>query len=163
MDARRLFVVNTDGTGLRLITPKQNAGTNDESYAISVAWSPDSARLLVHAFRQIGTTPAPVGSLYVYNADGTGETLLVQGVSNGLQGSLAIDWAPDGRHFLYAVRGGPHHAAFGYVIADALNPGSTRFSPRRSWPAAPGPSPARVARARFSPDSQRIVFGRQRS
>ena len=142
-----VFVVNTDGTGLHVVTATLNAGTADESYARSVAWSPDSAKLLVHAFRGGG---AYLG-LYTFNPDGTGETLVVPLVSHSLSGAIAIDWAPDGRHFLYYSPVAPSGA---YVIADALNPSSTRLLDAAQL----GPLQPYTGTVRFSPDSQRIVY-----
>ena len=160
-----VFVVNTDGTGLRQITTKvrdPNApGHANESYALSVAWSPDSAKLLVHAFRpdkDDDGNPAVIGSLYTYNPDGTGETLLVRQVSNFLQGSLAIDWSPDGRHILYASKGGPYHEVFGFVIMDAQNIANYQYLSRSQLTNGGGVA-GDAGSARFSPDSQKIVYG----
>ena len=164
-----VFVVNTDGTGLRPITTKvidPNAPSYaNESYALSVAWSPDSAKLLVHAFRpdkDDDGNPAIIGSLYTYNPDGTGETLLVRQVSNFLQGSLAIDWSPDGRHILYASKGGPYHEVFGFVIMDAQNPANYQYLSRSQLTNGGGVA-GDAGSARFSPDSQKdCLRGRRR-
>lgn len=78
----RIFVVNTDGTGLHQLTPE----TPDYTYDDSPSWSPDGSRLLY----------SHSGALYVINVDGTSPTSL------GVGGSDA-SWSPDGSRIAYAA------------------------------------------------------------
>ncbi len=166
-DARpEVFVINTDGTGLHQITTHQNVQNVGESYAISVVWSPDSQKLLVHALRldhdSAGNQTLNIGSLFTYNADGTGETPFRRNVWNS---SMALDWSPDGRSILYPLIGGANAATSGYVILDALNPDKSSYLGGAQLGAAgddyngyaiSGRFPGSV---RFSPDGQKILYG----
>ncbi len=160
------FVVNIDGTNLHPVTTHvidPNApGYNNESYVISVVWSPDSSKVLVQAFRP-GKDDAGnanfIGSLYTYNADGTGETLLRRNVFE----PVALDWSPDGRNILYANKGGPYHGTYGYVIVDALNPDQNGYLSGTQLGAACSGNGCILSgdpgSVRFSPDGKKIVYG----
>ena len=154
-----VFVVDVATGAITQITSKQRPGEARESHAMSVAWSPDSRQLLVHAFRELPTTTEHVGSLFRYNADGTGETVLVPYISNGLQGSLAIDWSPDGRNILYTYKVGPGHAVGGVVIANALMPTlDYRVLDVATLVSSTGSMSGDKGHVHFSPDGQRIVY-----
>ena len=154
-----VFVVDVATGALTQITSKQRPGDSRESYAMSVAWSPDSRQLLVHAFRELPYTTEHVGSLFRYNADGTGETVLVPQISNGLQGSLAIDWSPDGRNILYTFKAGTGHAVGGVVIANALTPTlDYRVLDLATLVSSTGSMRGDKGHVHFSPDGQRIVY-----
>ncbi|HEX3086646.1 MAG TPA: LamG-like jellyroll fold domain-containing protein, partial [Pyrinomonadaceae bacterium] len=118
------FVVNTDGTNLHQVTTHQNVPNVGESRAYSVVWSPDSQKLLVHASRlgkDNNGNDTFISSLYTYNVDGTGETLVQRAVFDA---PIALDWSPDGKTILYPAVG---QIVFGYVLVDALNPEHTTF------------------------------------
>ena len=153
------FVVNTDGTNLHQVTTHQNVPNVGESRAYSVVWSPDSQKLLVHASRlgkDINGTDTFLSSLYTYNPDGTGETLVQRGLFNA---PIALDWSPDGKTILYPAVG---QIVFGYVLVDALNPEHTTFLSGQTL-SGNSPNFANISSAagsvRFSPDSRKIVYG----
>jgi Tol biopolymer transport system component len=157
-----IFVVGTDGTGLRQITTKQVIDQHNESYAHSVVWSPDSRKLLVHAIRRDrddNGNLAFLPSIYTYNADGSGETLLARVHPH----SLAIDWSPDGRRILYAVKGGPHHGVHGYVIMNPQDPSDYRYLTGGQLGGTDNGYYGSglvgdAGSVRFSPDGQQIVY-----
>jgi hypothetical protein len=153
------FVVNADGTNLHQVTTHQNVQNIGESRAYSVVWSPDSQKLLVHASRlgkDINGTDTFLSSLYTYNPDGTGETLVQRGLFNA---PIALDWSPDGKTILYPAVG---QIVFGYVLVDALDPEHTTFLSGQTL-SGNSPNFANISSAagsvRFSPDSRKIVYG----
>jgi Tol biopolymer transport system component len=96
---RAIFVVNTDGTGLRRITPwTLNAGGLGE-----LDWSPDGTRILFHAIAQSLDDPSlSTGDLYTIRPDGTGLKRLTH-FSEGVQlGS----YSPDGKQIVFATEQG---------------------------------------------------------
>ncbi len=78
-DNPALYIINSDGTGLRLL----GAG-------IVPDWSPDGSKILF-------TLPYPSLSLGMMNTDGSGTEILTPS-SLGVNGR----WSPDGKHILYA-------------------------------------------------------------
>lgn len=153
---QEVFVINTDGTNLQQISPHQKIDDNNQSVAYSVVWNPDSSTLLVEASRlgkDSKNNPTFLRGLYTYNTDGTGETQLISNIGDG----GTIDWSPDGRRILYVNRGGPNHEVFGYVLANPQNPSDYIYISREQLgDSAGGDQPGSV---RFSPDSQKIVYG----
>ena len=90
LGAPDIFVMNTDGSGLRNVT-------NTDTTSFDFAWSPDGRRI---AYLEGSPGGAP---LYVVNADGTGKRRLT--------GPLMVDlgppsWSPDGRTLAFTGRGG---------------------------------------------------------
>lgn len=106
----RVYVVSTDGTGLRTLVPVN---------AHSVAWSPDGSRL---AF------VSGWSGLSVMNADGTGEPRLVPGGGflprvASAYGTAYDPWSPDGTRIAFqrVVAG----AAYGQGTIHVLNADGT--------------------------------------
>jgi TolB protein len=106
-----VYLVNPDGTGLRLLTaagPRFNVDTVP-------LWSPDGTKLLFHA----GNPAAE--DLWLVNADGSG----LQNLTNT---PYPIDeawptWSPDGKRIAYQRVDHSAHSAAVYVIdADGTNP-----------------------------------------
>lgn len=163
-----IFVIGTDGTGLRQITTKQVIDQNNESRAVSVVWSPDSTKLLVNAYRierDANDNPTTsIGSLYIYNADGTGGKLFVHN-TNSRAGQIAIDWSPDGRNILYPVYGGGgrNNGVVGYVFVNPQDATDSRFldlrRPNTDDNFFATPFSGELGSVRFSPDGRGIVFG----
>lgn len=81
----RIFVINTDGSGLRQLTPD----TPDYTYDDSPSWAPDGGRVVF----------SRSGDLYTIKADGTGLSLL-------MTCRLACEdpvWSPGGEHIGFAM------------------------------------------------------------
>jgi WD40 repeat protein len=91
-DGRRIRLVRTDGTGLRVFAEGQDP-----------AWSPDGSKVAFVRAR----------ALLVANADGAGVRMIVRG-TDSCCGEPA--WSPDGRSIAYEERGGLY-----VVRADGLN------------------------------------------
>ena len=83
-----LFVVNTDGSGLRQITPP------DLAQAATGSWSPDGRWILFGARH---------GKLYIVHPDGTGlrRIPLHDGPGRSFAGSAS--WSPDGTRILFSL------------------------------------------------------------
>jgi TolB protein len=81
-DGRAMYVMNADGSGLRIVARVQRLATP--------AWSPDGRKI---AFQGSGD-----GAVYVANADGSGQRTLAR------RGN-APAWSPDGRRIAFAITG----------------------------------------------------------
>jgi Tol biopolymer transport system component len=124
-DGSALYVMNADGSGLRIVARVQRFATP--------AWSPDGRRIVFQGWgdgalyvvnadgsgqrtlARRGSTPAwspdgrriafvITGKLYVVNADGSGHRTLTPRVGDGAAASLA--WSPDGRKLLVLLEHG---------------------------------------------------------
>jgi hypothetical protein len=166
----QVFVVNTDGTDLHQVTSSEGEYGND-SAAYSVAWSPDSQKLLVYGTRRYTydyfSQPRTrfVRTLFTINPDGTGEDPLMVSEGDPRSSELigfvygdAIDWSPDGRNIIFPINvGSPSFPVPGYVLMDARNPSTARLLS----PAQLGGNGGSITAGsvRFSPDGQQIVYG----
>jgi Tol biopolymer transport system component len=136
---RGVTVINSDGTGARLIWSSR-ADSTDES----PAWSPDGTRI---AFTEYGTAD---GGILVMNSDGTGVTRLIahafvcEGCSGGDNGVSAPAWSPDGRRIAFQRFGYADFDSGIYVMnSDGSDPRPLLFGAfRPSW----------------SPDGSTILF-----
>ncbi|GAC1397800.1 MAG: hypothetical protein NVSMB56_12810 [Pyrinomonadaceae bacterium] len=148
-----IYIVNTDGTGLRKVTTFQlNPGNGPlGSDFRSVTWSPDGTRLAFRALRQIPDKSFR-DILGAINPDGTGETLLSQVNSDG---SSLLDWSPDGTRIMHGQHPAGNDSTFFlryYSVADgSITAYRVDASPFNF-------NSGDYAQARFSPDSQRIVY-----
>jgi TolB protein len=127
-----LFVCAPDGSGLTQLTHTSAA---DEDMP---AWSPDGTQIAFARYEK-GFENSN-GDLWVANADGTRETLLLEGPHDHSSPS----WSPDGRRI--AVTQDGHLAvmdADGTALRTLTNPGKVKET-RPSW----------------SPDGSRLVFTR---
>ena len=79
-DGRTLYVMNADGSGLRIVARVQRLATP--------AWSPDGRRIVFQGWGD--------GPVYVVNADGSGQRTLAR------RGN-APAWSPDGRRIAFAI------------------------------------------------------------
>ena len=81
-DGRALYVMNADGSGLRIVARVQRFATP--------TWSPDGRRIVFQGWGD--------GNVYVVNADGSGQRTLAR------RGN-APAWSPDGRRIAFAITG----------------------------------------------------------
>ena len=81
-DGKALYVMNADGSGLRIVARVERLATP--------AWSPDGRRIVFQGWGD--------GALYVVNADGSGQRTLAR------RGS-APAWSPDGRRIAFVITG----------------------------------------------------------
>ena len=79
-DGRALYVMNADGSGLRIVARGQRLATP--------AWSPDGRRIVFQGWGD--------GAVYVVNADGSGQRTLAR------RGN-APAWSPDGRRIAFVI------------------------------------------------------------
>jgi len=162
-----LYVINTNGTGLRQVTSKQlqtdQFGNVSDSSVSSGAWAPDGSQFLIRGQRPNPKKPDRFGNnlgqldevLEKINLDGTGEQILTDGspshqVANyelaGLFLSGAMDWSPSGT-ILYTVGNGPGT----YLAYNILGGGTLTDSQL-------GGICTGERCVRFSPDGGQLVF-----
>ncbi|MBD0693660.1 TolB family protein [Streptomyces sp. CBMA123] len=92
-NSRAIYVVSTDGTGLRQLTPWElRAGDR-------AAWSPDGTQILFTT-HPAGPDNAPGGGIYTVHPDGTAIGALTPAPSTAFYGSAA--YAPDGKSIVFA-------------------------------------------------------------
>jgi Tol biopolymer transport system component len=83
-----VFTVNTDGTGLRQITP------GVANCCPGPSWSPDGTELLFGSTR---------GKLLVVHPDGTGLRQIPIRTGGGLSFAFGPGWSPDGKNIVFSL------------------------------------------------------------
>ncbi|MFE3881242.1 TolB family protein [Kitasatospora sp. NPDC059146] len=92
-NSRAVYVVGTDGTGLRQLTPWElRAGDR-------ATWSPDGTQILFTTY-PAGPDNAPGGGIYTVHPDGTAIGALTPAPSTAFYGAAA--YAPDGKSIVFA-------------------------------------------------------------
>lgn len=153
-----VYIVNTDGTGLRQVTPSEynvsQVGVQNSLRAVT--WSPDGAKLAYWGERLIdpkdpNSAFEPV--LATINPDGSNETYLFLGY-HFCSGSV-VDWSPDGSRILFY--GGERGTCHGSNVINLYNVTSKTVT---AFPVSNFSSDAwnQAGGARFSPDGSQIVY-----
>ena len=152
-----VYVINADGTGLHQVTPTQvntSGGGASGSVVDSVAWGPDSNRLVYRGYRLV-TVNNQTGyhnGVFFINADGSGDTTYT--VIDDTGQSPAIDWSPNGRYITTAAGGGVQGSGpYRLYIFDLLGGNSHTLLSGAQNVETGGPGTIR-----FSPDSSKIVY-----
>jgi TolB protein len=139
--ARRILVINVDGTDLHQVSPDDadaSLTTSDDS----PTWSPDGTRLI---FTRNGV-------LHVINADGTGLTALPND-----DGASSPDWSPDGTRVVYVNSIG----AVRIRHADGSNPVTVTGAGQNSHPRW-APDNQRIVFARVVAGKSQLFVQRRR-
>jgi len=87
---RDIYVVNTDGTGLRRLT-------DDPAWEESPSWSPDGSRIAWAVSVGSRTSLDANATVWVMNADGSGKTRLTRSPVHGTHPT----WSPDGTRIVF--------------------------------------------------------------
>lgn len=127
-----IYLMNADATGVTLLV--------DRSSDASPAWSPDGSRI---AFRSLKDGPvAPVGRIFVINADGSGLRQLSPDDPDPTK--FVFDdgptWSPDGSKIAFSRNG----------VLTVINTDGTGMTTL--------PAPAGVGNPDWSPDGSRIAY-----
>jgi Tol biopolymer transport system component len=109
-----IFIENTDGSGLRQITPYGLANSHD--YATE-SWSPDGSKILFAGIHE-GFNG---GSLYVVNTDGRGLRTIPLDTGGTFALAFSPSWSPDGSKIIFSLftRKGPGTGEEGIFTANA--------------------------------------------
>ncbi|MBI2918245.1 MAG: PD40 domain-containing protein [Chloroflexi bacterium] len=146
-----IFIINTDGTGLRQVT-KSQSGPGGVSRVLTVVWSPDGTKLAFRGSRQIEVDKRLEWHQVVatINADGTEETVLGT-LDSAAYNYGALDWSPDGARLVYAF---DVYSQGTYYHIRELNTGKVTVFGRDVI----GGASQMAGAVRFSPDSRQLVF-----
>ena len=151
---QKVYIVNTDGTGMRQLdafTFDSNGKTQDADS--SVAWSPESTRLVFRGVR-LSNACNPKGALAfqdvvgTINVDGSGEKDLA--CNSSAHSSVGLDWSPDGSLIAFT-----RSTDLGDPAVSVIDPtGAVRYSLGASLVGNCG-TPHCI---HFSPDNSRLAF-----
>ncbi|MBI4557010.1 MAG: PD40 domain-containing protein [Candidatus Hydrogenedentes bacterium] len=148
-----LFIVNTDGTGLRQVTASQ-IWQNGASRIASAVWNPDGTLLAFRGVRLVDEsgTMIPRDVIGTIRPDGTEEQSLR--TLADCAGGTVLDWSPDGSRILYSQGGGVQGCYDTYYLFLGLN-GTPDSSISHELL---GGVPNNQGSARFSPDGQKLAY-----
>jgi TolB protein len=110
-----IYVINTDGTGLRLVTPANNPSVVP---ATGADWSPDGTTLSFGGRETINGTQQ--SGVYTIAANGTGMRRLLAGNVS----PSTPEWSPDGRYIFYVK-----YSSGTQIWVTDLNGTETRITP----------------------------------
>jgi len=119
---RDIFLVNSDGTGLRRLT-------DDADWEESPSWSPDGSRIAWAVSYGGRPSASSTATVWVMNADGSGKLRLTKDPVHGIHPT----WSPDGTQIAF-VRYWLYEGAIFVINADGsglrrLTPAATAESP----------------------------------
>jgi WD40 repeat protein len=119
-----LFVENTDGTGLRQITPY---GLADSHNVPSESWSPDGKQILFGSVH--GSFGGAAAGLYVVNTDGTGLRAIPLKIDSRSY-PFNPRWSPDGSKIIFSLftATGPGTGDEGIATANADGSGLSQVT-----------------------------------
>ena len=120
-----IYVVNSDGTGMRRLT-------NDLSYEGQPSWSPDGSKIVFLYAKDEGDGYSNY-HIYVMNADGSNWVQLTD--RNITVNNIDPDWSPDGTKIIFTGDGDEHQGVFCINLNDKSQKfigvigGSPKWSP----------------------------------
>jgi Tol biopolymer transport system component len=140
-----LFIVNTDGTGLRRI----GSGSVDRSYP---AISPDRSRIaFIRTFGHLRSNRPPDHvAIYTIRLDGSGEGRVTLPKPKTAE-DVDPQWSPDGRRIVFVRMNGTARPRHGQAIF-AVNADGTGLHRVTPWKLRAGDGPD------WSPDGTQILF-----
>ena len=138
-----LYVIHTDGSGLRKLSPASTVVRNDDLFGSGASWSPDGKRVAISGFDRNGTGCDSTGIFVINVADGTSDI-----IANPNTCATSARWSPDGTWIAFdrATNGSSGHDVW------LLHPdGSGLVNVTDSIPVG-------VCCTQWSPDSSRLLI-----
>jgi TolB protein len=118
MEHYELWVVNTDGTGLLNLTPRNAAGDS------MPAWSPDGKKLALASTRYGGSQYGVNYEMYTINPNGTGALRLTFEVQN----HNGASWAPGSDRIVYISDPGGNYNNYEIFVINADGSNKVRLT-----------------------------------
>ncbi len=135
-----IYVVNADGTDLRLVTRYEGERTCAD---LEPSWSPDGSSIAFAVRCEAGDE-----GIWLVDADGTNRRQLLA-PSKELVSLSFPAWSPDGSRIAFAgVSGGPSEFEYDIYLINADGSGITRLTEGLGFPTMPT----------WSPDGSKIAF-----